>query len=124
MVCDFLDCDDEGDRREIALSILEHVAPAGYFKADDAVTLDEWAESDHRTLDAVNRLAKQKRAFASRVRRLAARRSMTQSQLAERLGVTQPTVAAILSGQHRPQPKTIQKLADTLATTVDELWPQ
>ena len=123
MLCEFLDADDPEERREVFISIVEHVAPARYFEVYDSVTLDEWLVGDPKANAAVGRLTEQKRKFAEAVAGIMAEQGLTQTQLAERLEVTQPTIAAMLKGQHKPQPRTLKKLADALGVSIDRLWP-
>lgn len=123
MLTEFLECDDERERQEVAVSILEFVAPEKYFDVNAGIDLDEWFGTDNETKEAVAELAAKKLRFAEKLRLLLAEKGLTQTQLAEQLGVQQPTVAAILSGQHKPQPKTLKKLADALGLATEELWP-
>ena len=52
-----------------------------------------------------------------------AKKGLTQAQLAIHLDVSQPTVSVIINGQHKPQPRTLQRVAEALGVTLDELWP-
>ena len=115
-------CRDEQEREEIVVSMTELVAPPEYFAASESIGLDEWAGSDSKTESAIRRLAKQKNAFAQKLKRLMAERGLTQQQLARKLGVSQPTVSAILKGEHKPQPKTLKRLATAMDCSIEDLW--
>ena len=48
-------------------------------------------------------------------------KKLTQAQLAERLGVTQPTVQQYEGGRRKPKAKTLHRIADALGVDVREL---
>ncbi len=123
MLDEFLECNEDDERHEVAISIVEFLAPSGYFHIDNGVDLDEWIDSNPNSAAAVKELAEQKRAFAETLRSLLAKKEMKQADLALKLGVKQPTISAILSGQHKPQPATLKKLADAFDVSVEEIWP-
>ena len=50
-------------------------------------------------------------------------RCVTQQELAERIGCSQPAVSQMLNRNCRPQKKTILKLAEALNVQPQELWP-
>jgi DNA-binding XRE family transcriptional regulator len=68
---------------------------------------------------AVKRLT----AFGDRLRALRKEKRLTQEQLARRAGVRQSAISMMESGQCRPQPSTLDKLAAELGVAVEELWP-
>lgn len=124
MLCELLDATDPEVRQEVLVSIYELLAPPGYADTTSSSGLDEWIESsDESVRRATARLAQQKVQFAATAKRLLAERGLTQEQLAQQLGVTQPTVSDLLAGKHKPQPKTLGRLADALGVAVDDLWP-
>lgn len=122
MLNDFLDCDDAELRSELAISIIKLLAPSGYFDAEHSVGLDEWLDADSATRQAAEELRESKRRFAEKLTLLLAEKKWTQEQLADRLGVTQPTISQMTSGRHKPQPKTLQKLAEVFDVAIHELW--
>jgi transcriptional regulator with XRE-family HTH domain len=61
--------------------------------------------------------------FCERVKARRKELGLTQVQMAERLGVTQPTYAGFESGRFDPGLKTIYRIADALETTVHDLMP-
>ncbi len=69
------------------------------------------------------RLDSQEAAFWRRVLQLMRSKSITQMQLAERLGSTQPAVSQMLKRQCRPQRSTIMSLASAFDVPPQELWP-
>ena len=65
----------------------------------------------------------QQAAFADRLRKLMTQRCVTQQELAETIGCSQPAVSQMLNRNCRPQKKTILKLAEALNVQPQELWP-
>lgn len=63
-------------------------------------------------------------AFVSNVRERMAELSLTQSDLAERLGVTRSYVSQILSGHRRPGLDTLELFANVLDTQPEDLIRQ
>jgi transcriptional regulator with XRE-family HTH domain len=50
-------------------------------------------------------------------------RGVTQTELAERIGVGQPAISNMLCRQCRPQKRTVEKIAAALEVAPEELWP-
>lgn len=67
--------------------------------------------------------ASQQAAFARRLRELMDAKRVSQQELAERIGSSQPAVSQMLTRQCRPQKRTILKLADALNVLPRDLWP-
>lgn len=65
----------------------------------------------------------QQAVFAGRLRELMTARCITQQELAERVGCSQPAISQMLNRACRPQKKTILKLAEALQVEPHELWP-
>jgi transcriptional regulator with XRE-family HTH domain len=65
----------------------------------------------------------QQAAFADRLRELMAAKCVTQQELSERVGCSQPAISQILNRKCRPQKKTVLKLAEALQVQPQELWP-
>ena len=60
--------------------------------------------------------------FGDKLRRLIHIRGMTQSQFAKEMGVRDETVSRYVNGTCYPTPYVIQKMADILGCTVDQLF--
>jgi len=58
----------------------------------------------------------------TRIKELRARHSMTQEELARRIGVRRETILFIENGKYVPSLKLAHDIAKTLQTTVDELF--
>ncbi|MCH7689081.1 MAG: helix-turn-helix transcriptional regulator [Planctomycetes bacterium] len=123
MLCEFLDSRDAEVRREVFVSIIEFLSPERYFNVAESLTVDEWITSDRDTTEAIARLTERKKQFGDTLSRLMAEKGLKQRDLAVRLGVKQPAVSALVKGQHKPQPRTLNKLAKALRVKPTDLWP-
>jgi lambda repressor-like predicted transcriptional regulator len=61
--------------------------------------------------------------FGERVAALLEAKGMTQGDLAAEIGIGQPAVSMIISRGCRPQRRTIEKIAQALKVSTEELWP-
>lgn len=62
--------------------------------------------------------------FSDKVRELMSEREISQQQLADAIGVTQPAVSLLLNRECRPQRRTVQRIAKALDVDVSEIWPK
>ena len=62
--------------------------------------------------------------FAGRLHTLMEERGLTQTALANKVGVSQPAIALMLKRECRPQKRTVSKIAKALGVAPTELWPQ
>jgi transcriptional regulator with XRE-family HTH domain len=65
----------------------------------------------------------QETTFATRLKSLLTAKNLSQRELAERVGCSQPAISLMLQRACRPQKKTILKLASALQVAPRELWP-
>lgn len=65
----------------------------------------------------------QQAAFAARLRELMEARRISQQELADRVGCSQPAISQMLNRHRRPQKQTILKLAEALHVPARDLWP-
>jgi len=65
----------------------------------------------------------QEATFAQRLRELMEAKRISQQELADRVGCSQPAISQMLHRRCRPQKKTILKLAEALNVPAHELWP-
>ncbi len=77
----------------------------------------------HGLPDLDSRLNSQETAFWQKVQQFLKLKAITQLQLADRLGITQPAVSQMLTRQCRPQRSTIMNLAAALGVESLDLWP-
>ncbi len=50
--------------------------------------------------------------------------TVTEVQLARRIGVSQSAISMMLPRRCRPQRRTVEKLAETLGVKADDLWSE
>ncbi len=74
-------------------------------------------------VEAANALKDEESLFADRIRQTMKSKEITQEQLAEKAGVSQPAISNILNRQCRPQRKTIERLSAALDVAPAVLWP-
>jgi transcriptional regulator with XRE-family HTH domain len=65
----------------------------------------------------------QEATFARRLRELMEAKQISQQELADRAGCSQPAISQMLKRACRPQKKTILKLAEALNVQPHDLWP-
>ncbi len=65
----------------------------------------------------------QEEAFAHRLRQLMEARRISQQEIADRIGCSQPAISQMLNRHCRPQKRTIVKLAEALNVHARDLWP-
>jgi len=61
--------------------------------------------------------------FAEKLHHCMKQKRMTQSQLAEKVGIRQSAVSNILRRKCRPQRRTVARFAEALGLSPEELWP-
>jgi transcriptional regulator with XRE-family HTH domain len=71
----------------------------------------------------VQRMNTQEATFAHRVRELMETKRISQQELADRVGCSQPAISQMLNRSCRPQKKTILKIAEALQVQARDLWP-
>lgn len=71
----------------------------------------------------VQKMDAQEAKFAQRLREQMEVKRISQQELADRVGCSQPAISQMLNRMCRPQKKTILKLAEALNVQARELWP-
>jgi transcriptional regulator with XRE-family HTH domain len=71
----------------------------------------------------VQKMNGQEAKFAERLRQQMEAKRISQQELADRVGCSQPAISQMLNRMCRPQKKTILKLAEALNVQARELWP-
>lgn len=111
---------DDDERREAIDLVVEAMFPG--LTTEIRERLDHAVDSEEgRAIEAA--LDAQEATFAERVRDLMQARGVTQAELADAAGVTQPAISNILTRNCRPQRRTVEKIAQAFSVTADELWP-
>lgn len=60
--------------------------------------------------------------FARRLKEVMKAREITQSELAQKIGVSQPAISLMLKRDCRPQKSTVERLAEALEVQPGDLW--
>jgi lambda repressor-like predicted transcriptional regulator len=103
-----------------------------------AVTLYQYAEDrppEHQEPSPVRpavpehgvwrrRLEQEEEVFVTNLKRLMSERRLTQADLAQRAGLSQPAISMMLARKYRPQRRTVRLLAQVLGVSEGELWPE
>ena len=86
--------------------------------------LELGAAAQSRSVDyAASQLDSQEAGFAEKLKELMKARAITQTELASRVGCSQPAISQMLKRQCRPQRSTILNLAAALDVEPNILWP-
>lgn len=142
LVLALMECDNE--LRSVALELFEQLASGELDKHEEQSTCALLAEilfpnADATGLDLVEaeeiavvqdagagpivaEMDRQERTFAERLRTLMAEKGLTQSELAEKVGIGQPAISMMLNRSCRPQKNTVLKLATALGVTPADIW--
>jgi len=70
------------------------------------------------------RLEQEEEVFVAHLKRLMNERGLTQADLAQRAGLSQPAISMMLARKYRPQRRTVRLLAQVLGVPESELWPE
>lgn len=62
--------------------------------------------------------------FSTRLEAAMGRADLSQTALAERIGVSQAAISLMLKRECRPQRRTVRKLASALGVSPQDLWPE
>lgn len=145
LVLALMECDNE--LRSVALELFEQLASDELDKHEEQSTCALLAEILFPNADAtglpgldlveaeeiavvqdaeagpiVAEMDRQERTFAERLRTLMAAKGLTQSELAEKVGIGQPAISMMLNRTCRPQKNTVLKLASALGVAPADLW--
>lgn len=104
---------------------LTTIADALFVKTDDRER-PHTPDGSHRVQPptiAVHDTETQQSMFAERLRAIMESKCLSQQELAERVGCSQPAISQMLNRRCRPQKKTILKLAEALGVKPADLWP-
>jgi transcriptional regulator with XRE-family HTH domain len=90
----------------------------------DLVTSEAGAAAENPSLAReVQKMDTQEATFAQRLREVMEAKRISQLELADRVGCSQPAISQMLNRNCRPQKKTILKLAEALNVQACDLWP-
>jgi lambda repressor-like predicted transcriptional regulator len=117
---------DEDDRTLAAMTLADILFP-NLHEGELGSDLEECEAMDtqhsREAREKQKRMDREEATFADRLRAAMHERGVTQMQLAEQIGVGQSAIAMMLQRQCRPQRRTVERMAEALGTTPEELWP-
>jgi len=104
------------------IAIVENPRASSHEKAQARDAIDE-ALSVQSLRGNVGWSSSQESAFAESLRTCMKKKGISQKDLANRIGCTQPAISQMLNRKCRPQRQTIFKLAEALGISPRDLWP-
>lgn len=111
---------DEDERQMAVATMIEALFDHNSFFGIDL------EREENRTKEAaaiLREMRDEEAEFAERVSKLMAEKGIKQEELAQAIGVQQPAVSMLLSRNSRPQRRTVQRIAEALGVSTEELWP-
>jgi lambda repressor-like predicted transcriptional regulator len=104
-------------------TLIESLYPQ-YVKDDLGIDSVGYEELQRKTEpDLEEELDNQEATFAKNLSAVMTKKGVTQSQLAEMVGIGQPAISMILARNCRPQRRTVEKIATALQMKPSDLWP-
>lgn len=80
------------------------------------------AEHSDDTLTVLAKMDSEEAQFARRLESVMSDKNVTQTELAARIGIGQPAISMMLQRNCRPQRKTVQRIAEALGVSPEDLW--
>ncbi|MDH5681761.1 MAG: helix-turn-helix transcriptional regulator [Spirochaetota bacterium] len=122
-----LDEEDVESLLETAFDLVHDMETMGESTVTESEDLFELEKrllkTDNEYRKASEELDKEEEYFLRRYTELKASKGIkTQEEMARRSGISQSYISVIESGKHRPQMRTLVKLAETFGVDVNELW--
>lgn len=123
-------CEDRDSSQDEVQSALDTLVEALFPVTNDkdgflGIEIGELREvQDQDTKETVlAALDLEEQTFAERLAAMLELQSVSQSELADRIGVGQPAISMMLARGCRPQRRTVEKIADALGLVPADLWP-
>ena len=116
---------DDDDKEMAKATFLEALFPSthnGILGADLAQLEEIHCESHVDFASVAADMDQQEFTFSERVQAIMKSKGITQDQLADATGVTQPAICMMLNRSARPQRRTVAKIAEALGVSASELW--
>ncbi len=109
----------EEEKNAALYTMVEAIFPALAINVLDACENIRKNPQSQKYNDELNR---QEEYFADKVRKIMTDKSITQEQLADRIGIGQSAICNMLNRKCRPQKRTIEKVARALDVEIGDLW--
>lgn len=107
----------------IADALFPNADESGEYGLDLMTSEAEAAAQNPSLAYEVQKMDTQEATFAQRLREVMEAKRISQLELADRVGCSQPAISQMLNRNCRPQKKTILKLAEALNVHACDLWP-
>jgi DNA-binding XRE family transcriptional regulator len=119
------DEDATQDEREAAVVTISEALFPSKHKGDLGIDLEDCDRilTKDESKKLLQQLDAEEASFAERLRQIMDLRDMTQGDLAQAIGVGQSAISMMLSRDCRPQRRTVEKLAEILKVSIEDLWP-
>lgn len=116
---------DEDDRALTAMTLADVLFPNLHEGelGSDLVECEVQAQNSAEAREILERMDHEEALFAERLRATMEESDITQTQLAERLGIGQSAIAMMLQRHCRPQRRTVLRMAEALGVPPEKLWP-
>lgn len=115
------------ERQRALLTIADALFPnsdeSGEYGLDLATPAAGTSAENPSLAHEVQKMDTQQATFAQRLREVMEAKRVSQLELADRVGCSQPAISQMLNRNCRPQKKTILKLAEALNVRACDLWP-
>jgi len=124
MFCVINDKTTDDDECEAAYATLaEALFPISH-NGDLGICIDDLCNEESEDFQEEAAIAAREEAsFSERLQSLLDKKGLTQSQLAEKLGLSQPAISMMIARKCRPQRRTVERIAQALNVEVELLWP-
>jgi predicted XRE-type DNA-binding protein len=112
------------DEREGALATIAEALFPKKFNGILGIDLEECPHNaGQEAKETLKRMDREGATFSDRLAALLEAKDMTQEELAEAIGVGQPAVSMMLNRSCRPQRRTVEKIANALKVSPEDVWP-
>lgn len=123
-----LDPETSEDDRHLAASTVADILFPNMHEGDKMLGMDlqkaeQLARENPESGPALEEMDREEATFAERLESIMRDRKITQTELANRIGIGQSAIAMMLKRECRPQKRTVARLAEALSVKPEELWP-
>ncbi len=114
--------EDEDEKREIVRTMVEILLN----EPPEGISIEEIEREAQSSLEgaaAAEGFEREAGGFGQNLRRVRGEKGLNQKELAAASNMTQPQISYLERGKHRPQEATVNKLAEALGVSPEELLP-
>lgn len=113
------------DEREAAISTITEALFPSRDEGELGINLEKCASAvvTKDAKEVLRQMNEEEATFATRLQELLDLNNMTQGDLAKKIDVGQSAISMMLTRDCRPQRRTVEKIAQALKVSVEDLWP-